>query len=207
MTKFYLTKNGFNALFNNEVPDNVRRCDGLWADVLKSSGLVYTKLEVVIKDCKGNELFRSREGKSKYKQYQKAYQDALRKAFMSFKTLNVSQPELVLYQENELNIEPVKEVVSVSETRSNNGALPTNAFSTYSNNDSLYLLRKNKDGYTFYKETEKGDLLLIGTFSLKANAMLYNEIDGNSFDVTIDELGNISIYSDGNPVVYRQLNQ
>jgi len=45
LTKFLLNKHGFNALFNTEVPDNVRRCDGLWAEVLKTSGLVYTNLE------------------------------------------------------------------------------------------------------------------------------------------------------------------
>ena len=221
MTKFYLTKNGFNAFFNTEVPDNVRRCDGLWADVIKSSGLVYTKLEVVIKDCKGNELFRSQEGKSKFKYYQKAYQDALRKAFISFQTLNVSQPDMIEFKKGDMtdklelkgasdekvNDIPVKEAIIVSETISYKGNLPENPYTTYTNNGSIYLLRKMQNEYTFYQETKNGELLLKGNFSRKDRSYSYKEINGNSYDVTIDELGNISIYIDGNPVLYSQLDQ
>jgi len=221
MTKFFLTKYGFNALFNTEVPDNARRCDGIWAEVIKSSGLVYTKLEVVIKDCKGNELFRSQEGKSKYKQYQKAYQDALRKTFMSFKTLNVSQPEMIVYEENEMTDKPVvkelgteeaidgavKEVVILSETKSYQGNLPKHSFSSYSHKGLYYLIRKNNKGYAFYEESKKGDLILIGSFSLKDDALIYQEINGNSYDAIIDKLGNISVYIDGKPSVFQKLDQ
>ncbi len=221
MTKFFLAKNGFNAMFNTEVPDNVRRCDGLWADVIKSSGMVYTKLEVVIKDCKGNELYRSHEGKSKYKHYQKAYQDALRKAFMSFQSLNVNQPEMIVYQEDEIINKPVvdelgtgeaidnavNEVVVVSGTKSIQGNLPKNSYTTYSHNGSFFLLKKNQKGYAFYEESKKGDLILIGNFSLNDTVLIYREINGDSFDVAIDGMGNISIYIDGKPVVYRQLDQ
>lgn len=221
MTKFFLAKNGFNAMFNTEVPDNVRRCDGLWADVIKSSGMVYTKLEVVIKDCKGNELFRSHEGKSKYKHYQKAYQDALRKAFMSFRTLNVNQPKMIVYQEDEINNKPVvnelgtedaidnavKEVVVVSGTKSYNLNLPSDSYSSYTYKGLYYLMRKNNNGYAFYEESKNGDLLLIGNFSLKDNALIYQEINGNSYDVAIDKLGTMSIYIDGNTAVFQKLDQ
>jgi hypothetical protein len=219
MTKFYLNKYGFNAFFNTEVPNNVPRCDGLWAQVVKSSGLIYTKLEVVIKDCKGNEIFRSNQGKSKYKYYKKAYQDALRKAFISFQTLNVRQPEINVYQEEKMTDKPVlkevgskeindiqvKEVVIVSEIGSYNGNLPETAFSTYTNNQSFYLLRKDNDGYAFYEETNKEDLILMGSISINGNALIYKDIKGNSYDVEIDKFGNISIYIDGNPTVYRLL--
>jgi hypothetical protein len=46
-----------------------------------------TKLSVVLKDCKNTILFTSVEGKSREKEYQTSYNQALREAFNSFETL------------------------------------------------------------------------------------------------------------------------
>ena len=99
MTKFLFNKYGFNAYFPSELP-NVKRCDGLQAVVLGKPGFIYTKVTVIIKDCYGEEIFRSEEGKSKYKEYKKAYQDALRKAFVSIESLGVNQKEIVVYEDD-----------------------------------------------------------------------------------------------------------
>ena len=68
LTKHLLTKYGCNAYFLNELP-NVKRCDGLYAEVIKSGGFIYTKLAIEIKDCNGFVIYRSLEGRSKLKDY------------------------------------------------------------------------------------------------------------------------------------------
>ena len=95
MTKYYLAKNGFNTYYFSELP-SVDNCDGLWADVESTSGFTRTKMMVVLKDCKGNEVYRGETGASKQKDYKKSYQDALRKAFLSFEELHLQQKDVVV---------------------------------------------------------------------------------------------------------------
>jgi len=94
LTKFLFNKHGFHAYFNREVPSNVKRCDGLWADAEGSPGFIYTKLEVVLTDCNGKEVFRTAKGSSKVKDYKKAYYESMRKAFKSLESLRVNQKEI-----------------------------------------------------------------------------------------------------------------
>ena len=83
LTKFLLKKNGFKAVFESEM-STISRCDVLWADLEREDGMIYTKLTLVLKDCTGTEVARSEQGKSKQKDYKKAYQDAVRKALDGF---------------------------------------------------------------------------------------------------------------------------
>lgn len=92
LTRFLFNKHGFNAFFGRELPD-VRRCDGLWAEVEGKPGIVWTKVTVILNDCNGNEVYRSEVGKSKIKQYDKTYIAALRNAFLSIEELSIDQPD------------------------------------------------------------------------------------------------------------------
>jgi len=91
LTKFLFEKNGFEAyLEDEELPMELsqNRCKALIANVKNNSGLFSTKLVVVLKDCKNNQLFISEEGSSREKVYKTAYQEALRNAFESISALN-----------------------------------------------------------------------------------------------------------------------
>jgi hypothetical protein len=59
------------------------RCHALNADVLENSSMFTTGLTLVLKDCQGNIVFKSKEGKSREKEYKVAYNLALRDAFTS----------------------------------------------------------------------------------------------------------------------------
>ncbi len=87
LSKFLFKKYGYDAYFIGELPD-VTRCEVIWADVEGSSNFIYTKIRVILRDCNGFEIYRSQEGKSKEKEYKKAYHDAIRKAFASFEHIN-----------------------------------------------------------------------------------------------------------------------
>ncbi|MDB5090300.1 MAG: hypothetical protein JWR09_4294, partial [Mucilaginibacter sp.] len=70
-----------NAELPNEVANN--KCSALSADVLEKSGMFTTGLTLVLKDCQGKIVFKSKEGKSREKDYKTAYYMALKDAFTS----------------------------------------------------------------------------------------------------------------------------
>ncbi len=83
LTKFNLQKAGFVAFYTNEeIPVEYNRCDLLNVDVVKENGFLVTKLYVVFKDCSGKEVYKSEVGKSKEKDFDFAYAEALNAAFL-----------------------------------------------------------------------------------------------------------------------------
>lgn len=85
LTKGLLEDKGFTVYFDNELPSEVanNKCQALNADVLEDSGMFTTNLTLLLKDCQGNVLFKSKEGKSREKEFGLAYRMALRDAFAS----------------------------------------------------------------------------------------------------------------------------
>lgn len=85
LTKMMFEKYGFTVVDEKNLPDDIalNRCKGMYADLLKESGMFKTAVFITLKDCKGNVLFTSEKGDSKEKEYQKAYYEALRKASQS----------------------------------------------------------------------------------------------------------------------------
>jgi hypothetical protein len=90
LTKFNLQKAGFIAFYTNEdIPAEYNnRCSLLYVDVLKDSAFLVTKIFVVLKDCYGKVIYKSEVGKSKEKDYELAYAEALNMAFTSVYALH-----------------------------------------------------------------------------------------------------------------------
>lgn len=86
LTKGLLEYKGFTVYFDNaELPTDVanNKCRALSADLLEQSSMFTTSLTLLLKDCQGNIVFKSKEGKSREKDYGLAYRIALRDAFTS----------------------------------------------------------------------------------------------------------------------------
>ena len=86
LAKFLLAEKGFDAYFDNfDLPTAIanNKCDALHAEVLEKKGMFTTNLTLLLKDCKGNIIFKSKEGKSREKEYKTSYNLALRDAFTS----------------------------------------------------------------------------------------------------------------------------
>lgn len=86
LTKLLLKKYDFNVFLDtDDIPDEVRNlsCNKLYADVENTSNFIYTRLTIVLKDCKNKVLFTSATGQSKEKEFGKAYNAALREAAAS----------------------------------------------------------------------------------------------------------------------------
>ncbi len=212
LTKFLFNKYGFNAYFGNELP-NVRKCDGVFAEVEGSSGFIYTRITVVVKDCNGLELFRSQEGKSKIKEYKRAYHQALRRAFESFEGLGISQPEIALSENNSAstnqNTKPTmgENTVSASNNVSGvsiKGNFPTARFSSYTEGGQAYLLRKTAEGYSLSQEVigAEDDLLLVGNLEIFNGKVSYIDIKGAKSEAYFDADKNLIISLPSGPKTY-----
>lgn len=86
LTKLLLEEKGLTAFVGNqELPPEVmaNKCSALQAEVVQKKSLFVTNLTLLLKDCQGNIIFKSKEGKSREKEFHPAYNLALRDAFSS----------------------------------------------------------------------------------------------------------------------------
>lgn len=91
LTKMAFEKAGFSVFFSDEqLPQEVafNRCRVLYGDVDNKSGMLTTTVYVLIKDCNGKELYRSERGRSKIKEFEKSYREAIREAAISLASIN-----------------------------------------------------------------------------------------------------------------------
>lgn len=86
---------GFLAVYDDALPEDLlsNRCLGLEAFLNNNSSMFSTKLTIVLKDCKGQEVFTTKEAKNKIKEYSPAFREAIKEAMTSFDTLNYSYKE------------------------------------------------------------------------------------------------------------------
>lgn len=123
LTEFLFKKNGFTVLNKSEnYPMDLaqNKCLLLNANVVKIKGLLTTKLQLILTDCRNTVVFSSEIGKSKIKDYQKAYHQALREVFdlsafnytyVADRTVALSPPPPPTTPEV-MTVEPTTEIVS-----------------------------------------------------------------------------------------------
>ena len=89
-TKLLLEKYGFKTFMSTdnlpaEIGDN---CQRLYADLDVDKDFLATKVKIVLKDCKENVVYETEYGKSREKDYAKAYNEAIRETAKSFDKLD-----------------------------------------------------------------------------------------------------------------------
>ncbi|MEL4306532.1 hypothetical protein [Joostella sp. CR20] len=89
-TKFLFDKGGYNVVYEDQKPADLQAnpCLGLNAEIVDDSNLFTTKLRVSLENCQGTIVYTSEEGRSKEKDYEDAYQEAIQNAFVSVNGLN-----------------------------------------------------------------------------------------------------------------------
>lgn len=120
LTKFLLKKKGFKVFLSNEkLPKELieNRCLSLFAAVKDESSMFSTKSSIEIKDCYNKILYTSETGKSKFKEYKKAYQEAIRRAFDSMEDFEYSyNSNSIIEQKEDLNlVKVIPKVVVIPE--------------------------------------------------------------------------------------------
>ena len=81
LTKFLFNKEGFTTLLEGEATPNdlyENPCLGLKAEIQNKSSLFSTKVHIALLDCRSAEVFTSAEGKSKEKEFKKAFHQSIR---------------------------------------------------------------------------------------------------------------------------------
>jgi hypothetical protein len=101
LTKMLLEDKGFTVIMGNApMPPQVaaNKCNALNTEVTEKKGFFVTSLTFVLKDCQGNVLFKSKEGKSREKEWPAAYTEALQDAFSSLKAVPYTYDSTALAQ-------------------------------------------------------------------------------------------------------------
>ena len=91
LTKFLLNKYDFVAYLNTDILPKyfqTNRCENLFVKVQGEPGMFTTKVVVEFRDCNGVLVYKSKEGRSKKKEYKTAYHEAIRKAFLDTAIVN-----------------------------------------------------------------------------------------------------------------------
>jgi uncharacterized protein with FMN-binding domain len=233
LTKFLFNKYGFHAYFDREVPLNVFRCDGLWAEAEGTPGFIITKVQLVLRDCTGEVIYRTNYGKSKVKDYKKAYYESVRNAFNDIIRLNVNQKhikvvdieittdtqnstdntknlsvvETSIIATNSIKKKPLKKVEpTIEKTITLN--LPLNKYTNYNYMGTVFLLRKTAIGYSLYQELidTDDDLLLIGKITVKGSDINFKNEKDKTVEVFFDESNNLIIGSGTERKAYNYIN-
>lgn len=100
LAKMLLEDKGFTVVMSNaELPPPVaaNKCNALKTELLEKKGFFVTTITLLLKDCQGNIVFRSKDGKSREKEWPAAYGEALRNAVSSltykYDSTTVMQPQ------------------------------------------------------------------------------------------------------------------
>lgn len=91
LTKFLFKKAGFTVFLTNEsFPEDLAqdRCQALTTRVINRPNFLSTRVTIELVDCYNNVVFTTREGKSRLKDYRKAYNEAIRMAFKDIENAN-----------------------------------------------------------------------------------------------------------------------
>ncbi|WP_316811102.1 hypothetical protein [Pedobacter heparinus] len=86
LTKALLEEKGFTVYFDNmQLPTEIagNKCQALVFELAQRKSMFTTNLTLSLKDCQGNVVFKGREGKSREKEFETSYNQALREAFTS----------------------------------------------------------------------------------------------------------------------------
>ncbi len=186
LTQFLFNKYGFDSYrVRDEKPLGLTNgsCKALYADVESTSNYIVSRLKVVLKDCKGEIIYISEQGKSKHKDFKKSYHEALRNAFISIDELkytyngksqeNAKPEETVTPTEQEVEI--VEEVITPSkeevivEVEEQEVAVVNEILSIvgrYQSADGFYTLVVAEDNLTIFEGNQK-----IGTAITNDNKM------------------------------------
>jgi hypothetical protein len=83
LIKFLFSREGYNVIYDDKLPSDLasKPCSGLKVRLVDNSSLLATRVKLALEDCYGQIVFETPEGKSKEKEYELAYQEAIEGAF------------------------------------------------------------------------------------------------------------------------------
>lgn len=200
LTKFLFNKYGFEAYLErdeksyNKLTDP---CKILYANVTGNATFIRTTLEVTLKDCNDQVIFKTSEGRSKKKDYKEAYHAALREAFYDIEALQYNYnpsaeveerktnktPEPSMVKDKSRDLEEKKQIVSKT------SSIP--AAIIFTSEDGFYKAKQTGTTITFYDDSKKIGIAEMG--------------NGEAFDVTTTDFSGTAFFLEGRLVVQRKI--
>ena len=199
-TKMYLEKYGFEAYSEDDkYPADFAnsRCNKVYVDVVRKKNLFTTIFVIEVKDCQNTILFTSQEGRSKEKEYRRAYPQALREAFNSFESMNhkyngtihsESNSNLVKNQSEDAvtrksvvtKVEFVEDKVPAEKSIIENRTTYQKAevASPINKNNPTLLAKKTENGFLLLDENKRLDFELLKTSQENIFITSYNTNNG-----------------------------
>jgi hypothetical protein len=232
LLKFLFNKHGFHAFFPSELPD-VSRCDGLYAEIEQVNGFVWTEVSIRLLDCDGILFYQTKSGRSKLKDFAKAYSEAVRMAFESIEILGVRQGPLEILQKagEEINSDGTIKADAMVKPKSksdrplgNNssdglqtevkplkneavtlGLIPDVTMMNFKSLENTYLLRRTQLGYQWYRE-DKQDLIYEGKFFVVEKMLFYEDKDQMRYLAEFTPAGALILNREGQKVIFDKAN-
>jgi hypothetical protein len=229
LLKFLFNKHGFNAYFPSELPD-VSRCDGLYADIDQINGFVWTEVSIRLLDCDGILFYQTKNGRSKLKDFPKAYSESLRMAFESIEILGVRQGALEILQKTEAspddstnkavssgktgpkNDRPLgqkgsqadeKEVSKSIEPADTQGLIPEVSLMSFTSDEATFLLRRTTMGYQWYRE-EGQDLIYEGKFFVVEKMLFFEDKDQIRYQAEFNDQNSLILDREGQKIIFKR---
>lgn len=218
LTKFLFEQQGFNTLMKTEEkPQDLRQnpCSALKADLADNSGLFVTKLVVKLIDCNDRVVFESQEGRSRVKDFQKAYQEALRNAFAEFEEMEykfspestpevaerkqeaVTKPQKKPKVETEETLEDTEEIIEI-ETKDDiaEPAYDSDQKRKFQYAGNNFELRETAQGFGLFQEGASEPIAIL-IESDGGKSYIYNSLTNQG----------IAYFDDGNNLIVEYFNR
>ncbi len=164
-TKMFMEKYGFTTFMSDEIlPAEVasNSCNRVYVDVISSSTLFTTKLNVVLRDCTNAVIYTSPTGESREKDNKIAYPKALREAFNHFDKLN--------YKYDDAAAPATEQVTAATKNPFQSASHPTS--------DTVSLTARSVNGG--YNVLDARDQLVLKLRNTSAEGVFIAERDGAS---------------------------
>ncbi|KAI9436387.1 hypothetical protein F5148DRAFT_1294623 [Russula earlei] len=154
LTKELLQGVGFTTFVANEaLPAELaaNKCNALKAELVEKKNFFTTALTLLLKDCQGNIIYKSQEGKSREKEWQPAYSEALRNAFTSLNAAQYKYDSTTAAQTIPIPVSVAPVAVAA--------AIPA----TVTENRNALYAQANANGYQLIDTTPKKVMVLLKT--------------------------------------------
>ena len=186
LTKFNLEKAGFTAFYaNEELPQQytAQRCDLLNVNVVRDNAFLITKLYVEFKDCYGKVVYTSEIGKSKTKEYEPAYKEALDGAFVSVNELNYAYNGTVNKSEVGKKQTTVQATAiaatAVTSAKAVESSVPMSTINSNTNSVDVLYAQPTETGYQLIDKTPKVVMKLMKTSQPDSFIAIKNGVQGS----------------------------
>ncbi len=207
LLRHLFNKAGFNAIYDEELKD-LPRCNGLFLDLDDDSNFLNTTIQILLKDCNNNIVYRSPPGRSKEKDYKKSYHEAIRMSFEIIGIMGVNQVDLESFRES---IEKRDAAVASAQTRvvkeesMSKNSIKSKSLEAYEfNGEKLYLESNNNDFVIYKLEKNNQDYVEYGKLieTSRPGIYLFTK-DGKSLLANFDAEDNLlidGVDNQGNPI-------